>query len=97
MFKIFGSRLVRYWPVLIEMTMGLTSLAKACIADLEEEEMDENNVEVDDSDLEVSDSEPEGMAAVVASPSSSLLSSSSPEIVRSMRKLACCWNSSMFG
>ena len=77
--KSLGSRLVKYWPVLIEMTIGLTSAAQARVAGLEEQ-VEENNVEgiLDDLDL------PED---TVASPSSSPLSSSSPKIARSIRQL----------
>lgn len=80
--KCLGSRLVRYWPVLIEMTIGLTSVAQACIAGLEED-IEDNNVEevegiVDDLDV------PED---TVTLPSSSPLSSSSPKIARSIRQL----------
>ena len=77
--KSLGSRLVKYWPVLIEMTIGLTSSAQARVAGLEEE-VEENNLEgiLDDLDL------PED---TVASPFSSPLSSSSPKIARSIRQL----------
>jgi U3 small nucleolar RNA-associated protein 20 len=34
--KNLGSRLVRYWPVLIETTIGFTSAAQACVAGLED-------------------------------------------------------------
>ena len=73
--KILGSRLVKYWPVLIEMTIGLTSAAQARAAGLEEG-VEENNIEgiLDDLDL------PQD---TVVSPSSSPPSSSSPKIVRS--------------
>ena len=42
--KNLYSRLVKYLPVLIEMTMGLTSAAQACFAGLEEE-VEENDLE----------------------------------------------------
>ena len=73
--KSLGSRLLEYWPALIEMTVGLTSAAQARVTGLEEE-VENNNVEgnLDDMDL------PED---TVASPSSSPLSASSPKIVRS--------------
>jgi U3 small nucleolar RNA-associated protein 20 len=79
--KGLGSRMVKYWPVLIEMTIGLTSAAQACVTGLEEE-VEETNVDEEGilDDLEV----PED---TVASPSSSSLSSSSPKIVRSIRQL----------
>jgi len=35
--KSLGYRIVKYWPVLIEMTIGLTSAAQARVAGLEEE------------------------------------------------------------
>ena len=77
--KSLGSRLVRYWPVLIEMTIGLTSTAQACIAgsegDIEENSGEEVEGILDDLDT------PED----IASPSP--LSSSSPKIVRSIRQL----------
>jgi hypothetical protein len=38
-------RLVRYWPVFIEMTIGLTSVAQACVTGLEEEETNVEEVE----------------------------------------------------
>ena len=44
MLKIWGSRLVGYCPVLIEMTIGLTGAAQARTAGLEEDQMQENNV-----------------------------------------------------
>ena len=74
--KSLGSRLVKYWPVLIEMTIGLTSAAQACIAGLEEEELEENNVE---EDLDIPDD-------TAAPPSPLSLSSSSPKTVRSIRQ-----------
>ena len=41
--NFLDSRLVKYLPVLIEMTMGLTSAAQACFAGLEE--IEENDLE----------------------------------------------------
>jgi len=43
--KSLGSRLVKCWPVLIEMTIGPTSAAQARVTGLEEE-VEENNVDV---------------------------------------------------
>ena len=80
--KSLGSRIVRYWPVLIEMTIGLTSAAQGCIAGLEEEEMEENNVEEVEGILDDLD-----VPEAIVSPSSSPLSSSSPKIIRSIRQL----------
>lgn len=78
--KILGSRLVIYWPVLIEMTIGLTSAAQTCITGLEVEENNVKEVEGIVDDLDVPEE-------TVASPSSSPLSSSSPKIIRSIRQL----------
>ena len=78
MLKILGSRLVKHWPVLIEMTIGMTSAAQARAAGLEEEVEENNEGILDDLDV------PED---TVISPSSSPLSFSSPKIVRSIRQL----------
>ena len=78
--KSLGSRLVKYWPVLIKMTIGMTGAAQACVAGLEEEETNVEEAEGILDDLDVSED-------TVDSSSPSPLSSSSPKIVRSIRQL----------
>ena len=77
--KSLGSRLVKYWPVLIEMTIGLTSAAQSYVAGLEE--VEETNVEEGEGIPDYLD-----VSEDTVSPSSPP-SFSSPKIVRSIRQL----------